>query len=207
MRKEETMKELTYLLEFTEPLLGTLAGDKELAKNFIASKAPEGPKADELETIDEMVEKSSTVFNRDDQGPFLWDYHIKGFFKDAIDGLINNGDHTKEELKKFRLTPYLYKKTIDKQLFVAPRKVRLDMPNGKETFFIERPLRAETMRGERVALARSEACPEGTLLSMTVTLLQDNLEAWVDMAMQYGGLRGIGQWRNAGFGRFSFTRE
>lgn len=204
------MKKLKVVAEFTEPLLGTLSGNKELAKDYIASKAPDGAKDDELiiiENIDEKVEKSSTIFNRDENGPFLWDYQIKGFIKESLLAIILSGNHTKEELKKFRLTQYMLQKTIDLQVFVSPRRIPLVLPDGAETSFLERPLRAKTMQGERIALARSETAPVGTICKFEILTLQDNLEQWIKMALEYGGLHGLGQWRNAGYGRFSHVIE
>lgn len=193
-------------LTFTEPLLGTLAGEKEIAKEFIASKVSGGiPKADEIdviESLDESLEKGSTVFNADENGVFLWDYQVKGFFKDAMLALLTTGNFTQEALKKVGLTKYAYKRTIDHHLFINPRKIHLDLSGP--TFFVERPLRADTMRGERIALARSEAAPAGTTCEIEVVTMNKSIVPFLYECLNYGALRGIGQWRNSGMGRFTY---
>lgn len=192
-------------ITFTEPLLGTLAGTKEIAAEFIASKHPDGTRPDEAETIqnmDEQLEKSSTIFPKDEKGIFLWDYQVKGFIKDAMLSKITCGEYTQEKLKKVRLTMYSYKKTVDQHIFVSPRKIYLNTPS--ETYFTERPLRAETMRGERIALARSETAPIGTTCEIEIISCNDKLWDYIIPCLDYGKLRGIGQWRNSGMGRFSY---
>lgn len=67
----------------------------------------------------------------------------------------------------------------------------------------QRPLRAQTAQGERVALAHSEALPAGTTLDMQVACLVDDDVKYVLEWLQYGAMRGIGQWRNSGKGRFA----
>lgn len=193
-------------IEFTEILLGTLSGKKEIAEEFIASKHPSKElQQDEMEVIesmDEALTSGSTVFNSDEKGIFLWDYQIKGFFKDACLALIGGDNFTQEALKKANLTKYTHKRTIDQQVFIFPRRIYLSIPSP--TFFVERPLRAETMRGERVALARSEAAPIGTTCEFEIRSLNKNLIPFIYECLNYGELRGIGQWRNSGMGRFKY---
>jgi len=210
---------MKYKLTFTEPLLGTLSGNKDIAEEFINSKHPDGHSEEESEAHpDEELEKSSTIFARDGERLMLWDYQIKGFFKEACEQMINSGTMTKEELKGPRLTQYLYKKTIDKQIFVFPRKIYLNLPEGEIPTFIapgmsedgktcQRPLRGETMRGQRICLARSESVPPGTTLEISVTCLNDKLEKYLTRWLTYGALLGLGQWRSSGMGRFDFTSE
>ena len=192
-------------ITFTEPLLGTLSGNKEIAEDFIISKHPEGQSEEESEKhLDEELEKSSTIFARDGDKLMLWDYQFKGFFKEACEQMIYSGTMTQEELKKYRLTPYLYKKTIDKQIFVNPRKIYLELPEGATPEFIERPLRGQTMKGERICLARSESVPPGTKIRIDVSCLNKNLEKFIVQWLNYGALLGMGQWRTSGCGRFSY---
>lgn len=197
-------------IEFTEPLLGTLAGNKELAEDFIASKHPDGTQKDEIEAIPEALEKASTGFSRNDEDmPMLWDYQIKGFFKEACLAMIHTDTMKKEELKKVRLTEYLYKRTIDQMIFINPRRIELRLPEGCEPNkleFLERPLRGQTMRGERIALARSEIAPAGTKITITISSLNEKLWPFIDKWLIYGALRGLGQWRNASYGRFSYRK-
>ena len=60
----------------------------------------------------------------------------------------------------------------------------------------------QTAQGERVALASSESIPAGATMEFTIQLLMDEHEKAVREWLDYGALRGIGQWRNSGKGRF-----
>lgn len=193
-------------LTFIEPLLGTLPGNPELLEEHIASKHPNGVQPEEIEAVPEQVEKKSTYFARDDNKPMLWNYQIKGFLKEACEAMISTDAMTKEELKKARLSRYLYKKTIDTQLFVTPRRIPLNLPNGDELLFNERPLRAQTMQGERIALARSEEAPKGTYIDIEIIALNKNLIAFIPRWLDYGLLRGLGQWRNSSMGSFEWSK-
>jgi len=199
---------MKYQIEFSEPLLGTLSGNKEIAEEFINSKHPEGHSEEESEMHpDEELEKSSTIFARDGDKLMLWDYQFKGFLKEACEQMISSETMTKEELKNYKLTQYLYKRTIDKQIFVMPRRIHLTLPEGAKTEFIERPLRGQTMRGERICLARSESVPAGTKVDIEILCLNTKLEKFIPQWLKYGALLGMGQWRSSGMGRFSFKES
>jgi hypothetical protein len=84
------MKNLNCRATLLEEMLGTQANDKEIHEEFIAKKAPDAPSLEEEVAaigVDEVIEKSKTVFPRlegkPDGQPFLWNYQIKGFLKDA----------------------------------------------------------------------------------------------------------------------------
>lgn len=68
----------------------------------------------------------------------------------------------------------------------------------------QRSLRAQTAQGERTALSSSEECPAGTTCEMTILCLDDAHEKAVREWLDYGALRGIGQWRNSSKGRFKW---
>lgn len=192
----ETMK---VRLTFTEEVLGTASANPEIHREFIASKAPDAPSVeDEVAAVgaDEVADKGTTVFPRGADGrPFLWDYQIKGFFKDAC-SMLRRAKGTKSS----RLAAF--KKVIDGMVFVEEREVPLRFEG--EVGSCQRPLRAQTAQGERVALAESESVPAGAAVEFTVACLDpahvDLVREWLD----YGRLRGIGQWRNSGKGRFEW---
>jgi len=185
-------------LTLTEAMLGTVPKDPAVFATYVASKA-EGAD-DELETAPETVEERGwTGFHRLGDGtPVLYDYHIKGFFKDAC-GMLRRDP--KSRSAKLRA----YKRVIDGMVFIAPRRIPLRLPEGAEMSVLERPLRAQTPMGERVALARSDTVPAGTVLEFDITVIgnvvsEELLREWLD----YGSLRGLGQWRNAGYGTFDY---
>lgn len=195
-------------IEFIEPLLGTLPGNKEIAEEFVIAKHPDGhcnEESDAVPTVEEELEKARTFFARDrEKNPFLWDYQIKGFFKEACLAMIETDLMTKAALKAVRLTPYLYRRTVDKQIFVKPRRIMLKIPNNMEMKFCERPLRAETMKGARVCLASAQQAPTGTSIKMEIIIMNKKLKDFICKWLDFGALSGLGQWRNSGMGRFNW---
>lgn len=205
------MKNMKVKITFLEEVLGTSPANTEVYRDFIGSKAPDAAKlADEVAALgaDTVANLGRTVFPRDENGqPFLYDYQIKGFFKDACSMLARCAGKDPETGKKIPVNESskmtAYKKVIDGTIFVSPRKIHLQFQGG-QTGELQRPLRAQTAQGERVSLACSETCPEGTVAEFTVCCLNDKDEAAVREWLDYGVLRGIGQWRNSGKGRFAW---
>ena len=187
-------------ITFLEEILGTANADKDVHSEFIASKAPDAPsRAEEVEAlgVDEVERKEMTVFPKLEDGtPFIWDYQIRGFFKSAAQAGSYIGG-------KSKLTAY--KKKVDLLVHIKERKIPLIIPDGKEIGNCQRPLRASTMQGERVALANSETCPEGTTAEFTIVCLQDDLMKYVIEWLDYGKYNGLGQWRNSRKGSFEWT--
>ncbi|WP_278898509.1 hypothetical protein [Roseburia hominis] len=205
------MKQLKVRLTFTEGVLGTQSTDKEIYNNFIASKAPAGTDIDaELKAIDvdREIEKGTTVFAMTEDGePALYDYQIKGFFKGSCGFLQRATGKDPETGKKKKAANEsskikAYKKEIDGTIFVMPRMIPLILPEGEDITICQRPLRAQTAQGERVALASSEEAPAGTQIEFKILMLNEDLEPAVLEWLEYGQLNGIGQWHNSGKGRF-----
>lgn len=194
-----TRNTLKVRLTFTEEILGTASNNPKIHSEFIASKAPDAKNIEEEVAaidINEKIEKTTTVFPRTNDGkPFLYDYQIKGFFKDACGMLRKVKDSESSKIKA-------YKKEIDGLIFVFPRQIPLEFDG--EIGECERPLRASTPQGERVALSHSETVPAGTVIEFEIQYLHDAhlkvIKEWLD----YGELRGIGQWRNSGKGKFTW---
>ena len=230
------MKTLEIKITFLEEILGSLPSNESIYRDFISGKAPDAQTVtEEIEDMgaDAVAEKGMTVFRRDEDGdPFLYDYQVKGFFKDACRMLLEIPG-----TESSKLSTYTLGKKIDGLIFPNPRKIKLVMPEGAEVGYCERPLRAQTMRGDRVALACSECCPAGTTCTFEITTLADfstpktkkkkvkakdadgnEVETTVEEAanngidyvklikewLDYGRYRGIGQWRNSGAGAFEW---
>ena len=191
------MKTIKVKLTFTEGILGTSPADPDVYRNYIGSKSPDAATVeDEVEALgaDAVAEKSMTVFPRNAEGiPFMYDYQIKGFFKDTCGGLRKVKGSRSEKIKAF-------KKEIDRLIFPQPREIPFE--NVGTILECQRPLRASTPQGERVSLAMSEEIPAGATLTFDIVLLSDDHEAAVREWLDYGALSGIGQWRNSGKGRF-----
>ncbi len=182
-----------------EDMLGTATGDPEIYESYIGDKSPDAQSlTEEIEALgeDEVIEKGMTVFPRDEDGdPMLWDYQIKGFFKDAC-GMLRRVKGTESS----KITAY--KKIIDGLIFPTPRKIKINAEGEIGT--CQRPLRASTAQGERIALAMSESVPAGSWLEVEIVMLDPKHEKLVKEWLDYGTLRGLGQWRNSGKGRFSW---
>lgn len=193
------MKELKVTLTFNEYILGTASANPEIHAEFIASKAPDAQKMEEEVAnvgADEVFEKSLTVFPRGKEGePILYDYQVKGFMKDTC-GMLKRVPGTESGKLK------AYKKEIDGLIFVKEREIPIK--TDKPITILQRPLRAQTAQGERVALASSERIEAGATVTFTIMTLRDDLMPVVKEWLEYGALRGIGQWRNSGAGRFSW---
>ena len=195
------MKTIEAKLTFTEEVLGTSPNDEDIYRNFIGSKAPDAQTVEEEVAAmgaDAVAEKGMTVFARDENGtPCLYDYHVKGHFKDACSMLKKATGSLSKDIKA-------HKKLIDGLVFVNPRLIPLEIPAGKTMGVCQRPLRAQTAQGERVALAMSESVPAGTTCTIEVTCLTDDDIKYVREWLDYGHFRGIGQWRNAGKGSYTW---
>lgn len=193
------MKEIKVRITTTEMMLGTSPSDEKLYDTYVASNAPDAlSMQEEIEAhgVDATAEKGKTVFARDEEGnPILWDYQIKGFFKDSCSALKKVSDSKSAKLKA-------YKKEIDGLIFPEPRKIPIVFDG--EIGDCQRPLRASTPQGERVAIAHSESIPAGAVLEFSILILKDDLEDVVIEWLDYGKLRGLGQWRNSGCGRFNY---
>ena len=203
------MKKIKVKLTFVEPVLGTWPSNQNIAREFIASKSPDAATVeDEVAALgaDAVADKGMTVFPRNEKvWPVLYDYQVKGFFKDSCGMLSRIGGKTETGKKKAvnesgKITAY--KKVIDGLIFVQPRMIPIHF-NGEMTE-CQRPLRAQTAQGERVSLANSEQIPAGATCEFEVLLMDDSHEKAVLEWLDYGTLRGIGQWRNSGKGRFSY---
>lgn len=192
---------LTVKVTFTEEVLGTASANKDIHAEYIASKAPDAASIkEEVEAVgaEEVFEKSMTVFPRGkDGGPIAWDYQWKGFLKDAFKSLKKIPGSECGKIKA-------YKQEIDGLIFVNPRQIPIILPEGGQIGVCQRPLRASTAQGERIALASSETVPVGSTMTFDIQLLLDTHEKAVIEAFNYGKLRGFGQWRNSGAGRFNY---
>lgn len=195
-------------LTFVDEILGTCSGNADLHREYIASKAPDAKSREEEIAaigIDAEIEKTMTVFPRNKAGePIFWNYQIKGFFKEACAMLQRMKG---EACAKYSCGLKAYKKIIDGTIEPHDgeygRQFPLILPEGAEVGNLQRPLRAQTAQGERIALASSELVPEGTTCEFWIETPDEFVNA-VNEWLKYGRKHGLNQWRNAGFGRFTF---
>ena len=200
------MKTDTYKIkiEFITEILGSQPAD-DVASRFIAKR--NGMEEIPQDELDAMIEDDGsgqdgmvTRFHKDKFGhPLLFDYQIKGFMKNAAQ-VLNGKDGLPKALKS----------KVNNLVFISPRSMQIKLPNGSEMSYCERSLRAETMRGPRVALAKSEMLPEKCVVEFGLTVLPGEISQHVlEELLDYGYYQGLGQWRNGGYGRFRYelTRE
>ena len=191
------MKTMHIRITFIESVLGTSPANEDVYRDFIGSKAPDAATIDdEVAALgaDAVAEKGMTVFPKLEDGtPFMYDYWIKGFCKDTCGGLRKIKGTESSKIKAF-------KKEIDKLIFPSPRRIPFE--NFDAIGKCERPLRAQTMQGERVSLACSEEIPAGATAKFDIVMLLDDHEKAVKEWLDYGQFSGLGQWRNSGKGRF-----
>lgn len=195
----------TYEVEicFTEPMLASSPQDPAIYQRFIdgRKRADAEERGEEVKTLpaEDQEIGGSSVFHRDENGLFLFDYKLRGFMKEAAAAVTG----------KTGLTSY--KSKIDKWVFVTPRRLYLSNgagilkePQGTE----QRPIRGMTAQGPRVTLKKSERVDAGTHFKAELSVLPlgekeidtTMIRAWLD----YGSLCGLGEWRTGSYGRFTY---
>lgn len=200
-----------YRLVGRTPILGSQPASESIRTQYVASKAPDSALSEEERKLfaDEVREVAGlTVFARDpdqDDQIVILDYMVRGFFKAA-----------------FAATQALvgmkaYKSKVDRFLFVAPRRIpilRDGEPIYDEDSQYERTLRADTPKGPRTGLQASECIDTPWSVEIELRLIENAATAkspaltWenVEIALDYGELSGLGQFRNGSFGTFSWER-
>jgi len=180
----------------TTPMLGSQP-TVDIATEFIAGKAGIELPEDEVLTLPQELEKGTTVFHKLDGAPVLFDYQIKGFMKEAArasNGRVRGG--VKNLAAK-----------VEQYVFICPRVITMNV-DGMTIDYCVRPLRAETARGPRTAIARSEMLPAGVKIDFQLSVVYGALEQEVlEDLLDYGELKGLGQFRNGGYGRFEYVLE
>lgn len=192
------IKEMHVRWTFTEDALGGLPENRDIYREYIASKSPDAEGIeDEIASlgIEGAAEKGKTVFPKLPDGtPFIYDYQIRGFFKSAAGALRRVKGSKSAKMSA-------YKRKIDLLVFIEERRNPIDM-HGMLIDECTRPLRASTPQGERTSIACSDSVPAGSTIDFTVQMLDGDLEPYVREWLDYGKFNGYGQWRNSGKGRF-----
>lgn len=188
---------------FTESILGSANADPNIHRDQVAKNASDAEKiAEEMAslTTDELERKTTSVFARDDDGtPILWDYQIVGFFKECLGMYADIFPEVR--IGKTKLTKFTHKRIAGNYIHVLPRKIRLCAPVG----LCVRPLRGEVMGIERTCLAASEEVQAGTRFQFEVVTDFKQLDEIILWCLDRGKLKGLGQWRGSGHGRFEWA--
>jgi hypothetical protein len=186
------MEKRKYKITFLEKLLGGAPMDRSIYKKFIIG---DRDIPDEEEEIESIPEESQTItgFHRHNGQCCLMDYAVKGFIKEA-------GNIVKDLCKIKAL-----RSKIDNYVFIEPRYIPVaDMPTG----ILERPLRGMTAQGPRVSIARSEYIDIPLSIDIEILLIEHKEVSFdiIEKIFDYGKYKGLGQWRNGGYGKFTWER-
>ena len=188
-------------LTFQKDILGSWPSDPEIAETYIASKAPDAETmAQQIENlgVDAVTDSRKTIFPRDKDGnPIIYDYQIRGFFKAAAKALYKLEGSKSSKIKA-------YKQTVDTKVFIVEEETPIIFDGEIDT--CQRPLRASTPQGDRVALAFSESIHKGAKIIFGIRMLDPSLEDVIYEWLDYGQYNGLGQWRNAGYGKFTWRK-
>lgn len=200
-----------YRLTGMTPLLGSQPAAADIRTKFVASKAPAQERGEEeTDMLPALEERGLTVFLRDKDGTLsIMDYMMVGYLKEVANRM-------KDQLgiKQARAKMEMY-------AFVSPRIIPIcqggcgvKAPSGT----LERSLRAQTMQGPRTTLTASEMIEAPIeapweiefsirLLDNAATKTSGKID-WdtIETVLDYGAMCGIGQWRNGGYGRFTWER-
>jgi len=203
-----------YRITLVTDMLGTIPKDKETYNTYIAEHARQTGKvseeilAGEIADVPEPTEGrkgGETGFKEDADGIYIQSYQFNGFIRNAANVLK---DPSQIGVKNLR-------SKVREFVFVDPFKIRLFRKDdngkivqvtkneGKES----RSLRAETMQGPRVTIMSSDALLEGCFFDVEIEILdnKENIDfKMLEVMFDYGSRQGLLQWRNAGYGRFTW---
>lgn len=192
----ETMK---IRLHFTQDLLASLPANEDIYNDYVGSTNPDKPsKGEEYKALglDGVVDKGKTVFARDENNnPCIVGYQVRGFLKNACKCLKAIPGTYSEDISAS-------KQVVDRYVTVKERLIPVHFEG--EISDCQRPLRASTPQGDRVALAISEAIPAHAWCEFTIVTPYPGFMDVVREWLEYGAINGLGQWRNSGKGSFTW---
>lgn len=206
MNNRLNLEQRTYRLHGLTRILGSQPADPDVRTTFLASMIdPEKAEEEARKLPIDQQKRNLTVFLRDGGCVCICDYVIKGFLKEAI------------KVLKAQVKVANGASKIDNQVLITPAYLvftreneELDVADGD----LERPLRAMTMQGPRVSVTASEYIDTPWALTFTLSLLEGEKTARsealtfdvIETLLDYGSFKGLGQWRNAQNGRFTWER-
>jgi hypothetical protein len=204
--KERGQEEVDRIVDRLESLIG---------RQFSADERA-GAIAGELEnlreTVAELDMRGTTVFfwDKATNRPAIGDHMIYGFLKAASEAI----SRTLERKNGKVLHSASYTQSIINQhvrcleQFIPFDKDIKRKEDGTPSYN-QRSLRAMTAQGPRTTLVRSEAVEAGAKLRFNLRVMtgspleHDHLKKMFQM----GEMFGLGQWRNAGYGTFTFELQ
>lgn len=199
---EKGAEESERILDRLEEIIGTKlsAEDRELALK--------GELASLRETFKELDMKGTTVFfwDKATDKPCVGDHMVYGFLKAAAEAI----GRTMPKKNATMLQSISYTQSIinqhvrcEQQFIPFDKDVRKNSDGSVS--YLQRSLRAMTMQGPRISLAKSEVVEAGANLEFTLKVMPNSplTEEVLRQLFAYGEFVGLGQWRSAGNGVFS----
>lgn len=168
-------------------------------------------KAEELkEEVGELEERGITVFFREDDKVAIGDHMIYGFMKAAAEAI----SRTLPTKKGVMLHSAAYTESIINQHvrcqeeFLTYDRDILRKSDGSINHKV-RSIRVVTAQGPRVSIIKSEQIPAGASVTFRLNVLDGSplTEEILRKLFDYGEICGLGQWRNAGYGTFTYTMK
>jgi hypothetical protein len=193
-----------------ESMIGTVPKNKLIFTDFVQNKMGEfqghpiktaAEMNEEIESVPNACEKTATGFHNDVFGVFIYNYMILGNIKANIYCLTANG------FCKVKA----YKKSTDLFAKVYPRKIRFyrddeEHPIQYADDTIERSIRAQTPKGDRVFLGKGDVINRNSKFKFEVELFKNNKGLTPEVlieALKFGKHNGLGQWRGSGgYGKY-----
>jgi hypothetical protein len=204
--KQKGEAEVDALMDKLEELFGIELDSKGRAK--ILAEGLDALK----ETMAEQELRGITLFlwNKQKKLPMIGDHMIYGFLKAAAEAVgrtlprkmgtaLNSASFTQSLINQhIRCT---------EQFITFDRDIKRN--NDGSAYYLQRSLRAQTAQGPRITLAKSEVIEAGASLTFVLKVMQNCgiTEEVLDTLFSYGEWVGLGQWRNAGNGMFTYTLQ
>ncbi|MGD8785801.1 MAG: hypothetical protein PVJ60_00120 [Phycisphaerales bacterium] len=193
-----------------ESMIGTVPKNKKIFTDYVQNKMGEfqghpiktaAEMNEEIESVSDACEKTATGFHNDVFGVFIFNYMILGNIKANIYCLTANGF----------CKVLAYKKSTDLFVKINPRKIRFyrddeEHPIQYADNTIERSIRAQTPKGDRVFLGKGDVINRNSKFKFEVQLFKNDKgltpEVLVE-ALKFGKYNGLGQWRGSGgYGKY-----
>lgn len=199
--------EVNAIIDKLEELIGTKFTDEE------RQKAIAGELETLKETITELDIRGTTVFfwNKELNRPMIGNHMIYGFLKAATEALCRTA--SKKERATVLSSASYTQSLINQHVKVDPQFLTFDqdiLRNEDGTAkYLQRSLRAMTAKGPRITLTKSEIVPAGAKISFILKVLEGSpiKEEHLHAMFSYGEIKGLGQWRNADFGSFTYAMD
>lgn len=157
----------------------------------------------DLPDIEEAGDEKLTVFYRakyeEFDVPVIRAHQVLGFFKEAANNFkdILKIKNARDKISKYvRVMPY--------NLYIYDTEISPENLVDDVDGIVERPLKAMTMQGPRVSIAKSEVIKSNgdKLIQLEVWLYKNKEISWEvleTLMEEYGRVNGISQWRNSGY--------